>query len=176
MQAPDRMLIQGGRLLAGEALRFDVTPSGLHHALPGLGLCDVDLDGWRLVVGGHTRYALGLSLAGVQRRPARTAPVVLQTPGLPGAASQARWTGTPLSQVLHEAAPLDGAGHVVFNGLDRGIVDGAARRGEICLPLEMAMAEDVMLAWAMNGDPLPLEHGHPLRLLVPGREEWASLR
>lgn len=176
MHSPDHVLLRGGRLLAAEALRFPVTPSGLHHTLPGLGLPDIVSDHWRLVVGGHTHYALGLSLPGLQRRPHRTADVVLQTPGLPGAASQACWTGTPLAAVLDEAAPLGGPCHVLFEALDRGVVDGAVRRGQLRLSLDAARSPDVLLAWAMNGEPLSLEHGYPLRLLVPGREERASLR
>lgn len=99
-----------------------------------------------------------------------------ETPGLPGAASQARWTGTPLAAILDEASLLPGPSHVVFEGLDRGLIDGEVRRGRVRLSLDLARSAGVLLAWALNGEPLPLEHGYPVRVVVPGREERASLR
>ncbi|MFZ0217717.1 MAG: molybdopterin-dependent oxidoreductase [Candidatus Dormiibacterota bacterium] len=179
---PALVLSRGGRFLPGEALRYDQTPAGLHWLVPGFELPDLDRQRWRLVVGGHTQYALGISLAGIQRRPRRTLAVTLASSlGLAGAASQAEWTGTPLRAVLQESAPLGGARQVVFSAADRfvpGRSDGSGGGGrrELRLPLADALAGDLLLAWAMNGEPLPIEHDSPLRLLAPGRYGEASLR
>ena len=57
---------------------------------------------------------------------------------------------------------------VAFAGLDRGVEGGVEQRYERALPIDEALGDDVLLAYAMNGAPLPLQHGFPLRLVVPG--------
>jgi len=106
----------------------------------------------------------------------RVRPVPGETPWGAGAISHARWRGAPLAAVLGAAGVEEGAAHVAFAGLDR-----VEKRGEIfpfggSVPLEKALAADgsvyrtggVLLAWEMNGEPLPPEHGFPLRVVVPG--------
>jgi DMSO/TMAO reductase YedYZ molybdopterin-dependent catalytic subunit len=87
-----------------------------------------------------------------------------------GAVSVAEWTGVPLVEVLDQAGLKTTAREVLFRGADGGTV--AARSGvtrfERSLKLDVARDSDVLLAHTMNGEPLPVEHGYPLRLVVPG--------
>ena len=78
----------------------------------------------------------------------------------------ARWIGARLDELLREAGPRDGADMVVGRSVD----------GYECgFPLENALdGRDAMIAVAMNGEPLPLEHGFPARLVVPGLYGYVS--
>jgi DMSO/TMAO reductase YedYZ molybdopterin-dependent catalytic subunit len=84
-----------------------------------------------------------------------------------GAVSTAEWSGTPLHELLGEVGISSRAQEVAFAGADR-----FARS----LPVETALHPDTLLVTAMNGAPLPLEHGGPLRLLVPGWYGMASVK
>ncbi|MEV0147959.1 MULTISPECIES: sulfite oxidase [unclassified Nonomuraea] len=86
-----------------------------------------------------------------------------------GAIGVARWRGVPLSYLLREAGLRPEAVDVVARGLDAPFEDhGRVRRP---LPAGKAM-DDVIVAYAMNGEPLPPDHGFPARLVVPG---WAGI-
>ena len=87
-----------------------------------------------------------------------------------GAVSTAEWTGVPLIEVLDRAGLKSSAREVVFRGPDGGNVDGVVEpiRFERSLKLDDARDPGVLLAYAMNGEPLPVQHGYPLRLIVPG--------
>ena len=76
-----------------------------------------------------------------------------------GLISNAVWTGFPLSYLLDPAAPLSGATRVRFHAVDN-YTD--------TIPLEKAMEQTTLLAWKMNGAPLPNRHGYPMRMIVPG--------
>ncbi len=65
---------------------------------------------------------------------------------------------------------------MLFSGLDRGVEGGVEQAYERSLPLEQALREDVLLAYGLNGGPLPPQHGFPLRLLVPGSYGMASVK
>jgi rhodanese-related sulfurtransferase/DMSO/TMAO reductase YedYZ molybdopterin-dependent catalytic subunit/glyoxylase-like metal-dependent hydrolase (beta-lactamase superfamily II) len=95
-----------------------------------------------------------------------------------GAASTAEWTGVPLVEILDRAGLTAGAHDVVFRGADAGLVDGATApvRFERGLSVEDAFGSDALVAYAMNGEPLPLQHGHPVRLIVPGWYSVASVK
>jgi DMSO/TMAO reductase YedYZ molybdopterin-dependent catalytic subunit len=88
----------------------------------------------------------------------------------------AEWTGTPLGPILEEAGVLDGVVEVLFSGHDRGIDGGVEHDYERSLPVEEALREEVLLAYAMNGHPLPPQHGFPLRLVVPDWYGMASVK
>ncbi len=78
----------------------------------------------------------------------------------------ARWLGVPLKDLIDEAGPLDGADQVVSRSADGwtcGTPTAALRDGR-----------DAMLAVAMNGEPLPVEHGFPVRMVVPGLYGYVS--
>ncbi|TAD76304.1 MAG: oxidase [Sphingomonadales bacterium] len=87
-----------------------------------------------------------------------------------GAMSCARWTGVRLKDVLARAGLAPGAKRVRFAGLDVPLTDGAPQFIK-SIPLDIALRDDVLVAWGMNGEPLPLLHGFPLRIVVPG---WFS--
>jgi DMSO/TMAO reductase YedYZ molybdopterin-dependent catalytic subunit len=167
-----------------EALRHAVTPVGLHYLLIHFDIPAVDTAEWRLTLGGRVERPLELSLAELQARPQRTLPVTfecagngralleprgsLSQPWLREAVGTGEWTGTPLAPLLEEAGVASDAVDVVFTGLDRGAQGGVMQDYARAVPIGEALREDVLLAWAINGQPLPPQHGHPLRVVVPG--------
>jgi sulfane dehydrogenase subunit SoxC len=166
-----------------EALRHDITPIGLHYLLIHFDIPKVDAETWRLEVGGHVEKALTLSLEDVKALPTRTMPVTLECAGngralieprpisqpwLQGAVGTAEWTGTPLASLLEEAGVAAEAKEIVFSGLDRGIQDDLEHAYERSLPVAEARREEILLAYEINGQALPPQHGFPLRLIVPG--------
>jgi DMSO/TMAO reductase YedYZ molybdopterin-dependent catalytic subunit len=84
-----------------------------------------------------------------------------------GAMGNARWTGVPLRAVLEKAGVAKDARQVAFNGLDRAPLEATPDFIK-ALDLDHALDGEVMLAWAMNGEDLPMLNGYPLRLVVPG--------
>jgi sulfane dehydrogenase subunit SoxC len=167
-----------------EALREPITPLGLHYLLIHFDIPFVDAESWRLRLGGRVERPLELSLDELKSRPARTLAVTLECAGngralldgprspsqpwLLEAVGTAEWTGTPLAPLLEEAGVLPGAVEVVFTGLDRGVQGEVEHDYARSLPLEEALRDEVLLAYAVNGQPLPPQHGFPLRLVVPG--------
>src|SRR5215218_2550086 len=166
-----------------ESLRWDITPPGLHYLLTHYDIPAIDPISFELVVDGFVDMPLSLDLEAIQSRPQISAVVTLECAGngraqlLPRPVSQpwlteavgtARWSGTSLSSLLREAGIADGAVDVVFTAADHGIERGFEQDYQRALPLAEAMGEGVMLAYEMNGAPLPPQHGAPLRLIVPG--------
>ncbi|HEY6396908.1 MAG TPA: sulfite oxidase [Solirubrobacteraceae bacterium] len=91
-----------------------------------------------------------------------------EAPWGPGATGTASWSGVALADVLALAGPLREAAHVGFEGADLCAEAKPAQRFGGSIPLDKACRPEVVLAWAMNGEPLPLVHGAPLRVVVPG--------
>lgn len=145
----------------------------------------IDADAFRLAVHGRVRGALSLSLAQLLRLPRVELAAVNQCSGnsrglfeprVPGAQwahgamGNARWTGVRLRDVLDQAGVLSDAVAVRFSGLDGTTVEGAPRFAK-ALAIDHARDGEVMIAFAMNGEQLPLLNGFPIRLVVPG---WYS--
>jgi len=166
-----------------EALRWDVTPIGLHYLLTHYDIPSVDERAWRLSVDGLVGSAQSFSLDDLRALPghevvstmecagngrARLTPRPVSQPWLQEAVGTGRWRGVRLRDVLERAAPADGAVEVLFTGLDRGVEGGEHQAYQRSLPLAVAQDGDVLLAYELNGAPLPPQHGFPLRLLVPG--------
>jgi DMSO/TMAO reductase YedYZ molybdopterin-dependent catalytic subunit len=133
-----------------------------------------------------------VSLDLVRALPARTMAVTLECagngrrfldPAVPGeqwglgAVGTAEWTGASLHSVLADDWPPN-AIEVLFRGADGGVPKDLGRRiaYERSLPVDVARGDDVLLAYAMNGGPIPPEHGGPLRLIVPSWYGMASVK
>jgi sulfite dehydrogenase len=142
----------------------------------------VDPETFRLAVKGAVATPLSLSLADLRALPRREVIAVNQcsgngrgffTPRVAGGQAgnglmgNARWTGVSLKAVLDRAGVKAGAVQVRFDGLD-GPVDPATPDFAKALDIDHARDDEVMLAWNMNGRPLPILNGYPLRLVVPG--------
>ena len=153
-----------------------------HDAVPM-----IDRSAWRLRVSGLVERRLDLSLATLREAlPEREVTATLQCAGNrrarlmairdipgqhpwgPGATGTATWSGVALADLLALARPLPGAAHVGFEGADVCAEPEPPERFGGSIPLEKARREEVLLAWAMNGDPLLPVHGAPLRVVVPG--------
>ncbi|MFE9814262.1 sulfite oxidase [Streptomyces sp. NPDC005773] len=90
-----------------------------------------------------------------------------------GAIGTARWRGVRLGDVLHRAGITRHAVDVLPRGLDDEVVSDGINLGHVRRPLPVAKAlDDVLLAYEMNGEPLPPDHGHPVRLIVPS---WVGI-
>jgi sulfite oxidase len=141
----------------------------------------------RVSVSGSVRYHRTFTLADLQQEfPSVTLVAALECAGnrrdelialrpVPGelpwsseAIGNAEWTGVPLAAVLDAAQVLPGAAHVVFSGVDRVTKEGRSFGFGGSVPLAKAASPEVLLAYAMNGEPLRPEHGAPLRVIVPG--------
>jgi sulfane dehydrogenase subunit SoxC len=166
-----------------ESLRWDVTPPGLHYLLIHYDIPAIDPSNYELVIDGLVGAPLSLDLEALRSRPQISALVTLECAGngraqlLPRPVSQpwlseavgtAQWTGTSLSSLLREAGVAHDAVDVVFTAADHGIERGIEQDYQRALPLAEAMDDEVLLAYEMNGAPLPPQHGAPLRLIVPG--------
>jgi sulfane dehydrogenase subunit SoxC len=167
-----------------EALRYPVTPAGLHYLLIHYDIPVVDPATFALTVEGRVLRPLSLSLDDLRKRPAVELEVTMECAGngrallpdprplsqpwLSEAVGTGAWMGTPLAPILAEAGPLDDAVEIVFTGLDRGVEGGESQLYERSLPVQEALDDDALLAYGMNGAPLLPQHGFPLRLVVPG--------
>jgi DMSO/TMAO reductase YedYZ molybdopterin-dependent catalytic subunit len=174
-----------------EALRWDVTPVGLHYLLTHYDIPDVDAGTWRLEVDGLVQRRLSLSLDDIRARPAVEEAVTMECAGngrallephvssqpwLLEAVGTARWRGTPVAPLLEEAGMREGAVEVLFTGLDRGVEGGEEQSYARSLTLDDVRAGGAFLAYEINGAPLPPQHGFPLRLLVPGWYGMTSVK
>ncbi|HEX6529828.1 MAG TPA: molybdopterin-dependent oxidoreductase, partial [Burkholderiales bacterium] len=170
-----------------EALRHDVTPAGLHYLLIHFDIPDADESQWRLDITGLAN-ARRLTVKELRELPAKTLRVTMEcagngraqiTPRYPSVpwieegVSTAEWTGVPLREVLQLR---DEATEIVFHGADRGIDAGVEHHFARSLSRADALREDVLIAYAMNGAPLPPQHGAPLRLVVPRWYGMASVK
>lgn len=146
---------------------------------------EVNADSFRLTVRGQVDKQLSLSLKELAALPQFTIAAVNQCSGnsrglvLPpvpgaqwanGAMGNAQWTGVRLKDVLDRAGVKGGAVQVRFKGLDQPLVPDAPTFLK-SLAIDHARDGEVMIAYAMNGEQLPLLNGFPLRLVVPG---WYS--
>jgi DMSO/TMAO reductase YedYZ molybdopterin-dependent catalytic subunit len=133
-----------------------------------------------------------VTLDEIRRLPPRTLAVTLECAGngrkfldppVPGeqwglgAVGTAEWTGSPLHALL-EPAWLSSAVEILFRGADVGLPKGLEKpiAFERSLPIEVATRDDTLVAYAMNGEPIPPEHGGPLRLIVPSWYGVASVK
>jgi DMSO/TMAO reductase YedYZ molybdopterin-dependent catalytic subunit len=159
-----------------EALRYDVTPAGLHYLLVHYDIPYLDPAEYRLDILGRgyslddlralpkVSHTVTLECAGNGR--ARLEPRPVSQPWLDEAVGCATWTGTPLAPLL-EGLPADTV-DVVFTGADHGMDRGVEQDYQRALSTAEATRPEITLVYEMNGRPLLPQHGAPLRLLVPG--------
>jgi DMSO/TMAO reductase YedYZ molybdopterin-dependent catalytic subunit len=144
-----------------------------HYPVPTLKAEDHELE-----ISGLVRKPMKLSMADIRARRKRTITATLECggngngPGFMGAIGNVKWTGTRLSDLLEDCAPLKRGVEVVFFGADR---QTEKIRGNDypqyfarSLHINDAMRDDILVCYEMNGEPLTKEHGFPLRLVVPG--------
>ncbi len=169
------------------SLRAPVTETDAFYVRGHGPVPEIDTDTWRLRVTGLVARELSLSLETLReafrertvtatlqcagnRRTGLIAirPILGEAPWGPGATGTATWAGVALADVLALAGPLSGASDVGFEGADACPEAKPVQRFGGSVPLDKASRPEVLLAWAMNGDPLTPVHGAPLRVVVPG--------
>jgi DMSO/TMAO reductase YedYZ molybdopterin-dependent catalytic subunit len=161
-----------------------ITPNDaffVRYHLAGIPL-EIDPAKFTVEVKGKVDKPLKLSLADLKKMPSKTIVAVTQCSGNSrafsnprvaggqsgnGAMGNARWKGVPLKAVLEKAGVQSGAKQVVFGGLDGPAMDTTPDFAK-ALDLDHARDGEVMLAYQMNGEDLPMLNGFPLRLVVPG--------
>jgi sulfite oxidase len=153
-----------------------------HGAIPG-----AQRGGWRVRVDGLVERELAFSPEELRRRfderevlatlecaGNRRADLLAvrdipgEVPWGPGAAGTAVWRGAPLADVLAAAGVHKHASEIAFEGADVSPEASPPQRFGGSIPLRKALAPEVLLAWEMNGEPLPSIHGGPVRVIVPG--------
>ena len=174
-----------------ESLRYDLTPPGLHYLLIHYDIPAMDPALWRLRIGGLVERGLELSLDDLASMPSRTVRVTMECAGngrarleprpisqpwLVEAVGTADWTGVPLTDLLERAGVDQAALEAVFTAADHGFERGVEQDYQRSLTLADARHPEVLVAYAMNGQPLPPQHGFPARLIVPGWYGMAQVK
>ena len=167
------------------ALESLVTPNPLFYVRSQFEYPEMDENKWRLQAVTSNKKTKTFSLEDIKNLPKHTLPVTLECAGNNradldptvsgnqfnnGAVSNAVWSGTPFNSVLATINLDQDIMEILFEGADVGSTsEGKApepyRRS---LPLKVATHPDTLLAYEMNGEVLPIEHGYPVRLIVPG--------
>jgi len=164
-----------------------------HFAIPRL-----DPSSWALSVWGEVERPFMLRYEDLKGLPSKEVVCLLEcagnsrstmqppAEGVPwdhGAVGTARWRGVPVAAVLEQASLRPNATNVLFEGADfgkertaPGVLAPTEGTYAMSLPLEKALHPDTVLAYEMNGESLPAEHGYPVRLLVPGWYGMASVK
>jgi sulfite dehydrogenase (cytochrome) subunit A len=165
-----------------EAMRYDVTPPGLHYVLIHYDIPFLEA-AFTLEIDGLVERPLSITPQELPTYPSMTLRVTFECAGngraglLPRPVSQpwlveavgtADWTGVPLASLLDRAGVRDGAHSVVFTGADHGVERGVEQDYQRGLTMAEVRETQALVAFAMNGAPLPPQHGFPLRLVVPG--------
>lgn len=150
-----------------------------HHYTPKVELAD-----WRLTIGGEVKSPLSLAMDELKKMPRTEMVSVLEcagngrglyepsVPGLQwqyGAVANGRWSGVRLKDVLERAGLKESAQVVLFDGADVPV--GTMPEFQRTVPVAKCLHPDTMLAYELNGAPLPVANGFPLRLVAPG---WAG--
>ena len=176
--------------LNAELLRDFITPNHRFFVCNHVPTPTVSTDGYTLKVGGDgIEQPLELSYEALLKLPSRSVISYLEcagsqrnlyletmgkqsksddfamTPWMLGGVGNAVWTGVSLRTVLEMAGVKADAVDVNAQGLDTDAPEGGVNRP---IPLAKALDPDTLIAYFMNGDPLPPDHGYPLRLIVPG--------
>ena len=165
-----------------EKLNQWITPEKDFYVVSHYNTPEVDAKNWKLRINGLVKKPLTLTLDDLKKRPKIELHAVTECGGngasinFMGANANNRWVGTPLKPILEEAGLKPDGIEIVFYGADRK--KETIRKKEYqqaygrSLALKDAFREDVFLAYELNGGALPIKHGFPVRLVVPG---WYSV-
>ncbi|KAK5224401.1 hypothetical protein LTR72_004182 [Exophiala xenobiotica] len=171
-----------------------VTPNPLHFIRNHGGIPDIDADKWELKLDGLVKKPRTFSLADLQNEeifPRMEKLVTIQcsgtrrieqiqlyagegdeminAPWAEGAIGTARYVGVSLKKVIKQCGGMaDGGKHLEFYGADTYFKQNEVQNYLVSVPWSKVKANEVMLAWEMNGEPLPKIHGYPVRLVVMG--------
>src|SRR5262245_661115 len=164
------------RLVPVDRLAPPVTPNPDVYVIAHMGIARVVVAGWRLRVDGLVDRPFELDYQGLTAQPATEVTAVLECFGNPvepevptRRVGNVVWRGVRLAHLLQAAGVQREARSVWAEGLDSGTFANVhSERYVKDLPLDRALAPDVLVAWAMNGETLTAEHGFPARLFVPG--------
>jgi DMSO/TMAO reductase YedYZ molybdopterin-dependent catalytic subunit len=177
-----------------EKLDGFITPTELFYVRTHFPIPTIDKDEWWLHVEGEIEKPFEVNYEELLKLESRTIPVTLECAGNNrnflkpkvkgvqwglGAVGTAKWTGVPLSILLDRAETKRAAREVILEGVDGGVLDDPkSPAGELkfARSIPLAKAKDVLLAYKMNDVDLPLEHGFPLRAIVPGWYAMASIK
>lgn len=167
------------------------TPSGEFFAFHQTETARADAGTWRLRIGGLVERPREFSLADLLQRPdRRDSAATLECSGnaagpriMNGLVSNAVWTGVGLASLLNEVGVKPEAREVVFFGMDSetekkwqaGDAEYRSPHGR-SIPVQDALAPEAIVAFGMNGQPLPAEQGFPLRLILPGWYGMAQVK
>jgi len=166
-----------------------ITPTEHFYVRSHMPIPQVDAAAFTLKVGGEVGSPLTLSVDEIKKLPATTITATLECAGNGrsffepavagvqwerGAVGTARFTGTRMSEVLKKAGVKTSALNVEMHAADRppGTMPAFVRQ----VPMAKAMHPDTLVAWDMNGQPIPLVHGAPLRAIIPGWEGAYSVK
>lgn len=145
---------------------------------------DVKIEDWKLQIDGEVTNPLTLTIDEIRRMPSVEMIAVVEcagngrglynpaVPGLQwtyGSVGNARWRGIRLADVLKRAGIKPNAVEVLFNGADQPL--GTMQDFRRSIPAKKALDPNTLLAYEMNGQPIPIKHGFPLRVVTAG---WAS--
>jgi DMSO/TMAO reductase YedYZ molybdopterin-dependent catalytic subunit len=173
-----------------------LTPTELFYIRSHFPAPKLELASYQLRIDGAVRNLLSLSYQQLRDMPSERRVATLECAGnsrvflVPqvagaqwelGAVGNAEWTGVPLGALLERAGLEEDACEIVLEGADRGTpTEPPVPPGSIAysrsLPRDKALQREVLIAYQMNGRDLPLDHGYPLRAVVPGHYGMASVK
>ena len=173
-----------------------LTPNSLFYIRSHFKVPNLHKASYELKVDGAVASPLSLRYEDLRRMPSETRVATLECAGnsriflVPqaegaqwqlGAVGNAEWTGVPLRHLLEQAGLADDAAEIVFEGADRGTPKEQPIPPEPIfysrsLARAKALSPEVLVAYQMNGQDLTLDHGHPVRLIVPGHYGMAWVK
>ncbi len=201
----DETQLRGGRIVRSEdplnlEMPFErldnfITPLESFYVRTHFPIPAIDRDAWWLNVEGEVEKPFAINYEELLELESRTIPATLECAGNNrnflepkvkgvqwdlGAVGTAAWTGIPLSILLDRAEVKPGAREVILEGADGGVLEDPKRpSGKVQFARSIPLAKartDVLLAYQMNGNDLPPQHGFPLRAIVPGWYAMASIK
>jgi sulfite oxidase len=166
-----------------------ITPNDLFYVRHHMYAAKVDVNEWKLTVGGEVQNPITLTLDELKREPKHAVTVTLECAGNGraffdppvagiqwerGAVGTARFAGARLADILKKAGVKPTGQYVAMNGADKpvGKMPDFVRN----VPIKKALDADTILAYEMNGEALPILHGFPLRAVVSGWEGAYSVK